>query len=132
MHEKVLGQHQNDGVGAPVENPVALTREEKCVENHKGPVEVQGGKAAQHQGQHQGGDARPKGGAPVQQPVGAGLAQFAQNQQNGNVQNSEDGDDEDKERKLSKAEMKELQRKRINEARRRMAEKYGEEYNEKE
>lgn len=59
-------------------------------------------------------------------------AMAMQNQQNGNVQNSEDGDDEDEERKLSKAEMKELQRKRINEARRRMAEKYGEEYNEKE
>ncbi|MDO5125214.1 MAG: YidC/Oxa1 family membrane protein insertase [Ruminococcus sp.] len=58
-------------------------------------------------------------------------AMAMQNQQNGNVQNSED-DDEDEERKLSKAEMKELQRNRINEARRRMAEKYGEEYNEKE
>lgn len=43
-----------------------------------------------------------------------------------------DDDEEEEERKLSKAEMKELQRKRINEARRRMAEKYGEDYEEKE
>lgn len=48
------------------------------------------------------------------------------------VSNEDDDDEETEERKLSKAEMKELQRKRINEARRRMAEKYGDDYDEKE
>ena len=53
--------------------------------------------------------------------------------QNGTAHDSgNDDDEEEEERKLSKAEMKELQRKRINEARRRMAEKYGEDYEEKE
>lgn len=53
--------------------------------------------------------------------------------QNGTAPDSgNDDDEEEEERKLSKAEMKELQRKRINEARRRMAEKYGEDYEEKE
>ena len=43
----------------------------------------------------------------------------------------EDEEDEDKpEKKLSKAELKELQRKKLNEARKRMAEKYGDEYTE--
>ena len=43
-----------------------------------------------------------------------------------------DDDDEDdtEEKKLSKAELKELQRKKLNEARKRMAEKYGDEYKE--
>lgn len=41
---------------------------------------------------------------------------------------SEDGDDEEK--KLSNRELKELQRKKLNEARKRMAEKYGDEYTE--
>lgn len=36
----------------------------------------------------------------------------------------------DEEKKLSKAELKELQRKRLNEARKRMAEKYGDDYTE--
>lgn len=41
----------------------------------------------------------------------------------------DDDDDEHKEKKeLSKAELKELQRKKLNEARKRMAEKYGDEY----
>lgn len=54
-----------------------------------------------------------------------------QKQQNGEAVSSDNNsDDDEEERKLSKAEMKELQRKRINEARRRMAEKYGDEYNE--
>lgn len=39
-------------------------------------------------------------------------------------------EDEDSDKKLSKAELKELQRKKLNEARKRMAEKYGDEYNE--
>lgn len=56
-----------------------------------------------------------------------------QAQENGGVKkaiekNYEDEDAEDK--KLSKAEIKDLQRKRLNEARKRMAEKYGDEYNE--
>lgn len=59
-------------------------------------------------------------------------AMEAQNQQNGNNGNkakADDIDDEfDEDRKLSKSEAKELQRKRLNEARRRMAEKYGDEY----
>ena len=59
-------------------------------------------------------------------------AMAAQNQQNGNANsNSSTNDNEeefDEDRKLSKAEAKELQRKRLNEARRRMAEKYGDEY----
>ena len=43
----------------------------------------------------------------------------------------DDDDDEDtEEKKLSKAELKELQRKKLNEARKRMAEKYGDEYKE--
>lgn len=45
----------------------------------------------------------------------------------------DDGDDSDTDtgdRKLSKAELKELQRKKLNEARKRMAEKYGDEYKE--
>ena len=37
---------------------------------------------------------------------------------------------DDEEKKLSKAELKELQRKRLNEARKRMAEKYGDDYTE--
>ena len=58
----------------------------------------------------------------------------AQNQQNGNSKSISDTDDDefDEDRKLSKAEAKELQRKRLNEARRRMAEKYGDEYDDKE
>lgn len=47
---------------------------------------------------------------------------------------SDDDDDDDEEeteeKKLSKAELKELQRKKLNEARKRMAEKYGDEYKE--
>ena len=43
-------------------------------------------------------------------------------------ESDEDSDGEDK--KLSKAELKELQRKKLNEARKRMAEKYGDEYKE--
>ena len=45
---------------------------------------------------------------------------------------SDDKDDEEEteEKKLSKAELKELQRKKLNEARKRMAEKYGDEYKE--
>ena len=45
---------------------------------------------------------------------------------------SDDDDDEEEteEKKLSKAELKELQRKKLNEARKRMAEKYGDEYKE--
>lgn len=60
-------------------------------------------------------------------------AMAAQNQQNGNTSSIVDLDDDDdgEERKLSKAEAKELQRKRLNEARRRMAEKYGDEYDDK-
>lgn len=54
-----------------------------------------------------------------------------QNQQNG-TDAKIDSDDDGEEKKLSKAEIKELQRQKINEARRRMAEKYGEEYDEKE
>lgn len=61
-------------------------------------------------------------------------AMAAQNKQNGisNDDSSDDEDDDDgEERKLSKSEVKELQRKKLNEARRRMAEKYGEDYDEK-
>ena len=45
---------------------------------------------------------------------------------------SDDDDDEEEteEKKLSKAQLRELQRKKLNEARKRMAEKYGDEYNE--
>ena len=49
------------------------------------------------------------------------------------MQEDEDDDDEEEpvdKTKLSKAELKELQRKKLNEARRRMAEKYGDEYTE--
>lgn len=58
-----------------------------------------------------------------------------QREQNGQVKAKsyveEDEDDDDgEEKKLSKAELKELQRKKLNEARKRMAEKYGDEYNE--
>ena len=58
-------------------------------------------------------------------------AMAMQNQQNGTAVSkaADDDDDDGEERKLSKAEAKELQRQRLNEARRRMAEKYGEEYN---
>lgn len=61
-------------------------------------------------------------------------AMAAQNQQNGNVKLADDSDDDEdfEERKLSKAEAKELQRQRLNEARRRMAEKYGDEYDDRE
>ena len=44
--------------------------------------------------------------------------------------NSDDEVLTEEEKKLSKAELKELQRKRLNEARKRMAEKYGDEYKE--
>lgn len=44
--------------------------------------------------------------------------------------NSDDEFLTEEEKKLSKAELKELQRKRLNEARKRMAEKYGDEYKE--
>ena len=45
---------------------------------------------------------------------------------------SDDDDDEEEteEKKLSKAQLRELQRKKLNEARKRMAEKYGDEYKE--
>lgn len=47
------------------------------------------------------------------------------------MQEDEDEEEEETvEKKLSKAELKELQRKKLNEARRRMAEKYGDEYTE--
>lgn len=42
----------------------------------------------------------------------------------------DDDDDSQGDKKLSKAELKELQRKKLNEARKRMAEKYGDEYKE--
>ncbi|MGN0602185.1 MAG: YidC/Oxa1 family membrane protein insertase [Oscillospiraceae bacterium] len=60
-------------------------------------------------------------------------AMAVQNQQNGvsSSKANDDSDDDDEEKKLSKAELKELQRQKLNEARRRMAEKYGDEYNEK-
>ena len=46
-----------------------------------------------------------------------------------NEKDDDDDDDEPSEKKeLSKAELKELQRKKLNEARKRMAEKYGDEY----
>lgn len=44
------------------------------------------------------------------------------------IDNENDSDDFDEDRKLSKSEIKELQRKKLNEARKRMAEKYGDEY----
>lgn len=50
-----------------------------------------------------------------------------------NLKDDDDDDDESEDagsKKLSKAEQKELQRKKLNEARRRIAEKYGDEYNE--
>ncbi len=53
-------------------------------------------------------------------------AQLAQ--QNGGVPVSTNNDDDTPEEKLSKSATKELQRQRLNEARRRMAEKYGEDY----
>ena len=61
--------------------------------------------------------------------------QEIQKQQNGGAASrktytEDDEDEDDSDRKLSKAELKELQRKKLNEARRRMAEKYGDEYNE--
>ena len=43
---------------------------------------------------------------------------------------ADDDEEETEEKKLSKAELKELQRKKLNEARKRMAEKYGDEYKE--
>lgn len=43
---------------------------------------------------------------------------------------NEDDDEDSEPEKLSKAELKELQRKKLNEARKRMAEKYGDEYDE--
>lgn len=59
-------------------------------------------------------------------------AMAMQNEQNGGKAiSSDDEDDDEEERKLSKAELKELQKQRLNEARRRMAEKYGDEYNDK-
>lgn len=42
----------------------------------------------------------------------------------------DDDDDDGEEKKLSKNELRELQRKKLNEARKRMAEKYGDEYTE--
>ena len=58
-----------------------------------------------------------------------------QQEQNGRKPIKDDDDDEEEdedkpEKKLSKAELKELQRKKLNEARKRMAEKYGDEYTE--
>lgn len=56
-----------------------------------------------------------------------------QQEQNGKAKAAEDVVEEEEEiedRKLSKQEQKELQRKKLNEARKRMAEKYGDEYNE--
>ena len=49
-------------------------------------------------------------------------------QQNGGVPVSISNDDDTPEEKLSKSATKDLQRQRLNEARRRMAEKYGEDY----
>lgn len=61
-------------------------------------------------------------------------AMAMQNEKNQTSDDSSDDVEEefDEDRKLSKAELKELQRKKINEARRRMAEKYGDEYDESE
>ena len=50
--------------------------------------------------------------------------------QNKELPTASDDYEEDEEKKLSKAELKEMQRKRLNEARKRMAEKYGDEYKE--
>lgn len=44
----------------------------------------------------------------------------------------DDDEEETEEKKLSKAQLRELQRKKLNEARKRMAEKYGDEYKEEE
>lgn len=54
-----------------------------------------------------------------------------QSAQSGNNDTDDDDDDDDGEvrkKKLSKYELKEIQRKKLNEARKRMAEKYGDEY----
>ncbi|MBQ8378677.1 MAG: hypothetical protein IJX42_06070 [Oscillospiraceae bacterium] len=52
--------------------------------------------------------------------------------QNGGVKAAADRkfDELEEEKKLSKSEIKDLQRQRLNEARKRMAEKYGDEYHE--
>ncbi len=60
-----------------------------------------------------------------------------QQEQNGQVKarqtvEEDEDEEEDEDRKLSKAELKEQQRKRLNEARKRMAEKYGDEYTDEE
>ena len=44
-----IRQQENDGVGAPIEDPVGLPREEEGVEDHKGSVEVCGRQGAYHQ-----------------------------------------------------------------------------------
>ena len=57
----------------------------------------------------------------------------AQQQGNAQAKGSDDDDeldDDGEPKKLSKAELKEMQRKKLNEARKRMAEKYGDEYTE--
>ena len=46
----------------------------------------------------------------------------------GSYDDDDDDDDGDETKKLSNRELKELQRKKLNEARKRMAEKYGDEY----
>lgn len=56
------------------------------------------------------------------------MVEAQQAQLNGGVPLSTSNDDDTPEEKLSKSAAKELQRKRLNEARRRMAEKYGEDY----
>ncbi len=56
--------------------------------------------------------------------------EMQQNQMGANSTEKQIDDDTDEERKLTKAERKQAELKRLQEARRRMAEKYGDEYNE--
>ena len=66
MHEKLLGEDVDDLVRAGVKEPVVLAGEEKGVEHHEGPVEVQGGKAADEEE----GAPQPRPGPEAGAPAG--------------------------------------------------------------
>lgn len=64
--EHLLGEDVDDLVGAGVKKPVVLAGEKDGVEEGEGPVEIQGGQAADDQKGAPQPCARPEAGAPPQ------------------------------------------------------------------
>ena len=79
--EKFLRHDQDDLIRDRIKEPVVLAGEEDGVEDHKGPLKIQGGQAPHHRHQPGGQDARPEAGTPSQGTVEAELSVQPQPQQ---------------------------------------------------